>query len=97
MAACAKANVAISFLTPYGGFLAAVTGFTPGNVVLRREQYRRADQEEATLAISKEFVSAKIANSRSVLLRAASEIRKILRYNLNYRLSRLVWPTISSR
>ena len=43
MAACAKANVSISFLTPYGGFLAAVTGFTPGNVVLRREQYRRAD------------------------------------------------------
>lgn len=75
MAACAKANVSISFLTPYGGFLAAVTGFTPGNVVLRREQYRRADQAEATLAIAKEFVSAKIANSRSVLLRAARDAK----------------------
>lgn len=73
MAACAKANVSISFLTPYGGFLAAVTGFTPGNVVLRREQYRRADDEAATLAIAKEFVAAKIANSRGVLLRAARD------------------------
>ncbi|MGB7329370.1 MAG: type I-C CRISPR-associated endonuclease Cas1c [Rubripirellula sp.] len=73
MAACAKANVSISFLTPCGGFLAAVTGFTLGNVVLRREQYRRADDEAATLAVAKEFVAAKIANSRGVLLRAARD------------------------
>lgn len=73
MAACAKANVSLSFLSPYGGFLAAVTGFSPGNVVLRREQYRRADDPLATLAIAREFVAGKIANSRSVLLRAARD------------------------
>lgn len=73
MGACAKSGVSISFLTPYGGFLAAVNGFSPGNVLLRREQYRRADDQPSTLHIAKHFVSAKIANSRSVLLRAARD------------------------
>ena len=75
MAACAKAGVTISFLTPYGGFLAAVVGFTPGNVILRRRQYRAADDPAETLAIAKQFVSAKIANSRSVLLRGARDCK----------------------
>ncbi len=73
MAACAKANVTISFLTPYGGFLAAVVGFTPGNVLLRREQYRQADDAAKSLAVAKNFVAGKIANSRSVLLRGARD------------------------
>ena len=75
MAACAKAGVTISFLTPYGGFQAAVTGYTSGNVLLRRTQYRQADDPESTLAVARQFVSAKIANSRSVLLRAARDTR----------------------
>lgn len=73
MAACAKGDVSISFLNPYGGFLAAVTGFSPGNVLLRRQQYRYADEPDATLVIAKGFVAAKIANSRSVLMRAARD------------------------
>ena len=75
MAACAKAGVTISFLTPYGGFQAAVTGFTSGNVLLRRTQYRQADDPSASLAIAQQFVAAKIANSRSVLLRAARDTK----------------------
>lgn len=75
MAACAKAGVTISFLTPYGGFQAAVTGFTSGNVLLRRTQYREADNPESTLKIASQFVAAKIANSRSVLLRAARDTK----------------------
>lgn len=75
MAACAKANVSISFLTPYGGFLAAVVGYSPGNVLLRREQYRRADSPSDSLVVAREFVVAKIANCRSVLLRAARDSR----------------------
>lgn len=73
MGACAKSGVSISFLTQYGGFVAAVTGFSPGNVLLRREQYRRADDPDATLSIARHFVAAKIANSRAVLLRAARD------------------------
>lgn len=75
MAACAKNNVSISFLNPYGGFQAAVVGFSPGNVLLRRQQYRHADDESGTLAISIPIVAAKIANSRSVLLRAARDAK----------------------
>jgi len=73
MGACAKAGVSISFLTPYGGFVAAVTGFSPGNVLLRREQYRRADASESTLEIARHIVAAKISNCRAVLLRAARD------------------------
>ncbi len=75
MAACAKAGVTISFLTQYGGFQAAVSGFTSGNVLLRRTQYREADNPKSTLEIASQFVAAKIANSRSVLLRAARDTK----------------------
>lgn len=70
MAACAEAGVATAFLSEHGRFLARVVGRTSGNVLLRREQYRRADDEQRTTLIAKGFIAAKIANGRSVLLRA---------------------------
>lgn len=73
MAACAKAGVSISFHNPYGGFQAAVVGFSPGNVLLRRTQYRIADDTAECTTIAREMVAAKVANSRSVLLRAARD------------------------
>ena len=71
--ACAEAGVSFSMLTRNGRFLAAVQGFTPGNVLLRREQYRRADDPEASLELARPMVAAKIANLRTVLLRAARD------------------------
>ncbi len=73
MAAAAEAGVTISFLTPYGKFQAAVIGFTSGNVLLRREQYRRADDHTASCLIAREMIAAKLANARSVLLRGARD------------------------
>ncbi len=73
MAACAEANVTISFLSEYGRFRAAVVGYSPGNVLLRREQYRQADDEAAAVQIARNCVAAKIANCRSVLLRGARD------------------------
>lgn len=70
LAACAQAGVSVSLLTEHGRFLAAVVGFTPGNVLLRRQQYRAADSPALSLAIAKPVVAAKIANARAVLLRA---------------------------
>jgi CRISPR-associated protein Cas1 len=70
LAACGEAGVTVSFLNPYGKFLAASVGFTPGNVLLRRQQYRAADDPAASVSIAREMVAAKIANSRTVLLRA---------------------------
>jgi CRISPR-associated protein Cas1 len=77
MGRCAEAGVAITFLTERGRMLARVTGFTPGNVLLRREQYRRADAMEADtkgcLSIVRPIVVAKLLNSRSVLMRAVRD------------------------
>jgi len=70
MAACAEGGVSISFHSPHGKFLAAVNGFSPGNVLLRREQYRRADDLAASALIARNCVAAKIANSRHVIQRA---------------------------
>ena len=72
-AACAEANVTLSLLSAQGRFHAAVVGFSPGNVLLRRQQYRAADEPTATAAIARPIVAAKIANARSVLLRGARE------------------------
>lgn len=73
LAACAEVDLTLSFHTPHGKFLAATRGFTSGNILLRRAQYRSSDQPEATLAIARPIVAAKIANSRQVLLRAARD------------------------
>lgn len=73
MGLCGEMGVAISFLTEHGRFLARVQGFTPGNVLLRREQYRRADHPEGAAAVARSVVIGKIANSRSVLLRGARD------------------------
>jgi CRISP-associated protein Cas1 len=70
MGHCAEHGVAVSFLTEYGKFLAKVQGPVSGNVLLRREQYRRADDQAASVSIAKMFLIAKIANSRTVLQRA---------------------------
>lgn len=73
MAFCAEKQVGISFLSEHGRFLARVQGPVNGNVLLRREQYRRADSEPASAAIAKALLLAKIANSRIVLMRAERE------------------------
>lgn len=70
MGYCAKCGVTISFLSAYGRFLARVQGPTSGNVLLRREQYRIADDKLRSAVIARAIVAAKIANCRSVILRA---------------------------
>lgn len=73
LGACAERGVAVSLLTERGRFLAAVRGFTPGNVLLRRAQYRIADDPAAVLDVARRIVMAKVANSRSVLLRTTRD------------------------
>jgi len=70
MGLCGERGVTLSFLTTRGRFLARVQGPTKGNVLLRREQYRRADDPEVSAAIAGPIVAAKVANSRTVLQRA---------------------------
>ena len=67
---CAERHVSISFLSANGRFMARMEGPVSGNVLLRREQYRRADNLESSAVIARAVVIAKIANCRTVLLRA---------------------------
>jgi len=66
---CAENGVGMSFLTEYGKFLFRVQGPVSGNVLLRREQYRRADDKRYSAGIARAIVAAKIANSRTTIQR----------------------------
>lgn len=69
MGYCGEQGIGLTFFTEYGKFLARVQGRQTGNVLLRRAQYRWADDPEKSVSVACVSVSAKIANSRSVLLR----------------------------
>jgi len=73
MAHCAEHGVGVSFMTGNGRFLARVEGAVSGNVLLRRAQYRWADDPARSADLARSFVLAKIANSRLVLQRAARD------------------------
>lgn len=89
---CAECDVSISFLTENGRFLAKVQGPVSGNVLLRREQYRRADNIKETVKITRALLTGKIANCRSVIRRAIRDhADKINKKNLNRVSQRLVY------
>ena len=69
MRKCAEENIALTFMSPEGRFQARVIGKMNGNVLLRREQYRRADDETASLALAKNFILGKIYNARWMIER----------------------------
>lgn len=75
MGLCAERGVNLAFLSEHGRFWARVQGPVSGNILLRRAQYRAADDGETTRSLAEAQISAKIANSRGVLLRGAREAR----------------------
>ena len=70
MGFCAENQVALSFLTEHGRFLAKIQGPVSGNVLLRREQYRKADDLAFSAGVAKFILTGKITNCRTVLQRA---------------------------
>lgn len=78
MSLCSERNVALSFVSTGGYFLGRVTGPVSGNVLLRRKQYRVADNPETSLRISKLFIAAKITNSRTILQRAMRDNSQVI-------------------
>lgn len=69
LGACVKRNINFVFCSPRSRFLARVTGESHGNVLLRREQYRIADDENASCRIARNFIFGKISNARWSLKR----------------------------
>jgi len=70
---CGEKGVAVSFLSEHGKFLGRVEGPVRGNVLLRRQQYRLADQPFPTASIAQSFLVGKVANSRTVLQRGVRD------------------------
>lgn len=70
MGKCVRNGIELVFMDRIGRFQARVEGEVRGNVLLRRQQYRFADDIEKSLDISKNIISAKLFNSRWVLERA---------------------------
>lgn len=70
MAACAEAGVSVSFLAPHGRFQGRIEGPRTGNVLLRRAQYRAADDPAQAVPFARGVVAAKAANQRTVIRRA---------------------------
>jgi CRISP-associated protein Cas1 len=73
LAACAATGISVAYLTEHGRFLAVVHGYSRGNVLLRREQYRRADDLTTSAQIARNVILGKLSNYRAVLRRAARE------------------------
>ncbi|MDY4491234.1 MAG: type I-C CRISPR-associated endonuclease Cas1c [Candidatus Faecousia sp.] len=94
MGACAEKGIGLAFCTPRGRFLARVCGESSGNVLLRREQYRIADDPHRSCAVARDMIFGKLSNSGASIQRtlrdhaprvqncgledAASQIRQLL-------------------
>lgn len=73
MGSLAEAGVVSTFFSPNGRFLARVEGPVSGNILLRREQYRRMDDTAGCVALARSMVAGKVLNQRSVLQRAVRD------------------------
>lgn len=70
MESCLEAGIHVSFFGMTGRFLARVEGVPGGNVLLRRQQYRAADDIARSMAISRALVVGKLGNARQFVLHA---------------------------
>lgn len=73
MGACADRDISLAFCTPQGRFLARVTGESSGNVLLRRAQYRIADDAGRSCALARSMILGKVYNARWSIERACRD------------------------
>lgn len=64
MGVCAERGIDLTFCSPRGRFLARTTGRSSGNVLLRRTQYRTADDPSESCRIARNMIFGKLYNSR---------------------------------
>ncbi len=73
MGKCVSEHRELVFLSRSGKFLARVEGEVNGNVLLRRKQYRIADDPAQSLEIARNMIAAKLYNSRWTLERTVRD------------------------
>lgn len=66
---CAEFGVGVSFFSPRGRYYCSIFGQGSRNVLLRRTQYRLADDSVAKLSFARSFIMGKLYNARWVLER----------------------------
>lgn len=71
VASLAEKGIAVSFLTTHGKFLARMVGPQTGNIHLRRDQYRAADDSLRALGIAQSLIGSKLQAARGMLLQRA--------------------------
>lgn len=64
MGACAQRGISLAFCTPRGKFLARVCGENNGNILLRRRQYRVADDPAQSCQMARTMIFGKLYNAR---------------------------------
>jgi len=64
MGKCVENNINLVFMSRSGRFLCRAEGTLNGNVLLRREQFRLADDESESMKIARNMIAGKIFNSR---------------------------------
>ncbi len=70
---CMQKGVPVSYMTDRGRFLGRLEGAHPGNVLLRKEQFRQSERDTRKLVYARSFIAGKIQNSRLNLLRSARD------------------------
>jgi CRISPR-associated protein Cas1 len=73
MRKCSQMDISLTFLSESGRFQASVVGEVSGNVLLRRIQYRYADDESKSIEIARNILVGKLHNSRWVLERTVRD------------------------
>lgn len=69
MQLCMENNINVSFISQSGYYCGSVLGKTNGNVLLRREQYRIADDNIRSLDYARRQILAKVSNSRKYAIK----------------------------
>ncbi len=73
MGKCASEGISLTFMDRNGRFLCRMQGEINGNVLLRRQQYRIADNSEDSLKIAQNMIAGKIYNSIGLMNRTARD------------------------
>ena len=97
MGACVRRGVGLAFCTPRGRFLARASGLTGGNVLLRRQQYRVADDPPQSCRIARCMIVGKLYNARWSLERTLRDHRpRVREEDFQNAISILMGQTVSA-
>ena len=77
MGKCAEEQVGLCFISPYGRFLARVTGEVKGNVFLRCNQIQSLEDHTRQIEIVRSILIAKLKNTKNLILRSRRDNAEI--------------------